>query len=208
VDGHGTVHEYQVPSGGPINSIVLGPGSDVWFTDPANDRIGVLNSATGNVTEWATPTAGGWPLGLTRGPDGLLYFTERSAAKIARWNADGSFTEWDLAPDAFPNRIVVGPDHALWFTELLSGMIGRLDTAGNLTETPIDGGPVGITTGPDGQLYVALFFDGAVARLDGTGAVTERWALPHGALIVGASRDSVWATNGFDDSVARLRTSC
>ena len=211
LNGRGAVHEFQIPDGqnGPAvpQGIVVGPGSFVWFTDQVNDRLGSLDTATGAIEFHSTPTADGSPLGLTRGPDGALWFTERSGDKVGRMAADGSFREWSLAEGSFPNRIVTGPDGAIWFTELLGGKLGRITMTGALTEYPIDGGPVGITVGPDGQLYVGLFFSAQVARVSTAGAETATWQVP-GALQVTASRDSVWASDPFSDTVSRVRTHC
>ena len=91
---------------------------------------------------------------------------------------DGQFTEYPLAPGAFPNRIVAGPDGALWSTELLANKVGRITTDGQLTEYPVPGGPVGITVGRDRQRYVVLSPARAVARLDLAGQVTGEWTLP------------------------------
>jgi streptogramin lyase len=211
VDGRGRITEYQVPDGVNGTSVphgfVLGPGQYVWFTDFGNGRIGRLNLATAKFTFYDTPTADSGTLGLVRGTDGALYFTERNVDQVGSLAPDGTFREWSLDPGSFPNRIVVGPDGNIWFTELFGGKLGRIDSSGTLTEYPIDGGPVGITTGPDGQLYVALWTAAEVARVDTSGTVTATWSVP-GALQVGSSRNAVWATDPFADSVAQVRVLC
>jgi virginiamycin B lyase len=212
IDDAGSVQEFKIEDGpngtdGPAG-IVVGPGTEVWFTEPMNSRIGVLDTATQAVTMSPTPTADGGPIGLIRGTDGNLWFTEREVDKVARMNGDGSFKEWALKPGAEPNRIITGPDGAVWFTELNTNQLGRIDSAGHLTEMPLAGGPVGLAVGPDGHMYVALYTANQVARLLDDGSIDKTWDLPHGALLVAAGPDSMWATNGFDDSVARVRLSC
>jgi virginiamycin B lyase len=206
VDTHGHVVEYQVPGSGasPNGQVVV--NGIVWFTDPPTNRIGRLDPATGQFTMFPVPTPDSWPLGITAGPDGAIWFTERLADKVARMSTDGTFTEWDLTPGAFPNRIIVGPDDAIWFTELRAGQIGRITTAGTLTQTPIDGGPVGITLGPDGNLYVALWTNQQLGRLDPSGHLTQTWNVP--ALNVASSRGDLWAIDGFHNSVASIHATC
>ena len=152
IDRSGHIRTYDIPHpDGAIavpQGIVIGPGHYVWFTDQTGGTIDRLNIRTGAIDVHPVPTPASGPLGLVRGPDGALWFTERTAAKVGRMAPDGTFTEWALAPGAFPNRITVGPDRAIWFTELNAGKLGRIDRAGQLTEYPISGGPVGITTGP------------------------------------------------------------
>ena len=211
VDGQGRVTEYQVPDGVNGTSVphgfVLGPGPYVWFSDFDNGRIGRLDLTTSNFAFYDTPTPDSGALGLVRGPDGALYFTERNVDKVGRLAPNGMFHEWSLDEGSFPNRIAVGPDGNVWFTELFGNKLGRIDSSGTLTEFPIDGGPVGITTGPDGQLYVALWLSSQVARVDTSGEVTAIWSVP-GALQVGTSRDSVWATDPYADTVTRVRVLC
>jgi virginiamycin B lyase len=207
VDGSGHVVEYQVPGVGASPNGQVAVDSIVWFTDSPTNRIGRLDPATGQFTMFSVPTAGSWPLGITAGPDGAIWFTERLAAKVARMSTDGTFTEWDLTPGAFPNRIVVGPDGAIWFTELRAGQIARITTAGTLTQIPIDGGPVGITLGPDGNLYVALWTSQQLGRLDPSGHLTNTWNVP-GALTVGSSRGDLWVADPFHDSVASVHVTC
>ncbi len=210
VDPRGRVNEWTLPpspDGGIGPGGIVVTGRWVWFTDPGGTRIGRLDSHTGNFTMYAVPTADSWPLGLTLGPDGALWFTERSADQVGRMTLTGHFTEWALTPGAFPNRIVVGPDHQLWFTELNTSMIGRITVHGTLTETPITGGPVGITVGPDNRLYVALYTSSQLGRLDSRGQLSRTWDVP-GALLVAASRGRLWVTNQFTNSVVAIRTGC
>src|SRR5215469_7060253 len=103
VDGHGHVVEYQVPgTGASPNGQVVVDGI-VWFTDAPTGRVGRLDPATGQFTMFPVPTPHSWPLGITAGPDGAIWFTERLADKVARMSTDGTFTEWDLTRSASPS---------------------------------------------------------------------------------------------------------
>ena len=99
------------------------------------------------------------PLGITRGPDGNLWFTEIEGNRIGRVTPLGVVTEFSagMSPGAFPLGITAGPDGNLWFTEL-AGRIGRITPLGVVTEfsagiSPGDPEPEGITVGPDGNLW-------------------------------------------------------
>jgi virginiamycin B lyase len=136
VDGQLT--EFALPHRGSFpNAITTGPDGNLWFTETDGNRIGRITPG-GQITEYTAPSpilrreygaACGQegPFGITAGPDGALWFTERSNNKLGRITVAGEFTEFAL-PTAHsdPNAITIGPDGALWFTEVSAGKIGRL----------------------------------------------------------------------------------
>src|SRR5690348_10190780 len=111
-----------------------------------------------SVTELPIPsTTTPRPEGITRGPDGNLWFTETLADRIGRITPAGVVTQFSLPFLSAPAEITAGPDGNLWFTESGSSRIGRITTAGVITEfsaglTP-NSRPVGITRVPDGNLW-------------------------------------------------------
>ena len=211
VDRHGRITTYDVrpapDAAAAPQGIVIGPRSELWFTDQLGNTVNRFDQRTGNVTRYPVPTPNSQPLGLVRGRDGALWFTERAAAKVGRLAPDGTFREWPLAAGAFPNRITVGPDGAIWFTELNAGRLGRIDESGTLTEFAIAGGPVGIASGPGRALYVSLFNDGAVARVGTDGQVTALWHLPGDAKPVQLAviDGDIWTADPTNDLVYRVR---
>src|SRR5262245_24724154 len=71
-----------------------------------------MPAALTGITEYAVPTLGSNPSGITSGPDGLLWFTESSASKIAKVTTGGTFTEYATpTANASPADIVTGPDN-------------------------------------------------------------------------------------------------
>ncbi len=156
----------------------------LWFTESGAGRIGLINPTTRAVADLpaspASPGSGSGsgsdPEGITAGPDGAVWFTERAGNRIGRMTVTGAVTEFDAGPGPF--GITVGQEGALWFTQTgmalpgepsAPGGIGRLTTSGVLDlfplrpqtgETPDD-----ITTGPDGAIWIA---DGpTIARVGG-----------------------------------------
>jgi streptogramin lyase len=135
-----------------------------------------------SVTELPIPiidTLSSRPEGITRGPDGNLWFTENSAGRIGRITPAGVVTQFSagLTPGSQPAEITAGPDGNLWFTETGSSRIGRITTAGVITEfsagiTP-NSGPTGITRGPDGNLWFTEHLAGRIGRITPAGVVTE-----------------------------------
>src|SRR5262245_18799499 len=81
-----------------------------------------------SVTEFPIPiidVLSSRPEGITRGPDGNLWFTEADANRIGRITPAGVVTEFSagITPNSQPSGITAGPDGNLWFTE--AGKIGR-----------------------------------------------------------------------------------
>jgi virginiamycin B lyase len=69
-------------------------------------------------------SAGGEPLGITRGPDGNIWFTQSAdPGRVGRVDCDGSVTEFtggvtpSFNANAKPRGITAGPDGNVWFTQ-------------------------------------------------------------------------------------------
>jgi streptogramin lyase len=121
------------------------------------------SAAAGTVNEFTVPTLDSFPLGITRGPDGNLWFTEQNKAKIGQITTAGAVTgEFTITtPGAVPTSIAPGADGKLWFTEDSSNKIGRVTTAGAIEDFAIttpSSAPQFIAPGGDGNLW---FTEGA-----------------------------------------------
>src|SRR5215469_4527719 len=78
-----TITEFPVPA---AYWITAGPDGNLWFTDPSNNQIGIINPATHAIAEFPVPTARAGPHEITAGPDGNVWFTESHASKIGEIN--------------------------------------------------------------------------------------------------------------------------
>src|SRR5947209_7554366 len=138
-----------------------------------------------SVTEFSLPAPNHGPAGITRGPDGNMWFTEVDAVngnRIGRITPSGQITEFSagITPGSQPFDIAVGPDGNLWFTET-ADRIGRITPTGKITEfsAGITAGsqPSGIVAGPDGNMWFTEPLGpsgfGAIARITPAGVVTE-----------------------------------
>ena len=121
--------------------------------DLIRDSPTAIDSVVHTVKEFGVLTTTGQPWGIAAGPDGNLWFTERSSNKIGRMTPTGTVTEYSLpVAGGYPAGIVAGPDGNLWFTENSGNKIGRDTTSGTIAEYTIPSsgaGPTGITAGPD-----------------------------------------------------------
>jgi streptogramin lyase len=91
---------------------------NVWFTEVAGNKIGRLNPATNEITEWTIPTPISAPLGLDAS-GGFIYFVEYNAGKIGRLNpSTNEITQWlILAHVGYPYPgLCVDSSANIWFT--------------------------------------------------------------------------------------------
>jgi virginiamycin B lyase len=78
---------------------------------------------------YPVPTASAWPYGIVAGPDGELWFTEKSANKIGMINPTTHAISEFALPSGFaaPAGITEGPDGNLWCTNSASSAIGQIN---------------------------------------------------------------------------------
>src|SRR5947209_6481643 len=109
----------------------------------------------------SSPQHRSFPIGITAGPDGNIWFTELIANKIWRLELPSrNLTSFPIPTEnSSPNDIIVGADGNLWFTEGGGGKIGRITTSGVITE--FGSGltlPFSIANGPDGNIWFTQRF--------------------------------------------------
>ena len=72
-----TITEYPIPTAtGMPYLITAGPDGNLWFTEHAGNKIGMINPTTHAITEFPVPTANANLAGISAGPDGNLWFTD------------------------------------------------------------------------------------------------------------------------------------
>src|SRR5262245_35862073 len=111
-------------------------------------------------------SAGSKTEGITRGPDGALWFANFGAHTIGRVTSGlaGTFSLPNYGPNppgvlidmSGPFDITQGPDNNLWFTAF-NGTVGRLGVGGGITPVQAVPSPTanlkGIAAGANGQLW-------------------------------------------------------
>jgi streptogramin lyase len=182
-----------------------------------------VKSTSGTIVEYSLSKTGVYPLGITAGPDGNLWFTEfvSSGNKIGKITLSGNITEYPvLTNPAALWGIVTGADGNLWFTEgdapfpSVNHHIGRIipsgSSAGMVTEFPIPSGmvvPRGIAPGPDGNLWFAEFDGNSIAAITTAGTITE-YATPtaasHPEGIVAGPDGNLWFTENAGNKIGKV----
>lgn len=141
-----------------VRQLIAGSGGTIWFTSDLG--LGEV-SPSGAFTRFALPHKL-TPLGITRAPDGDMWFTSTVASEavfvhdyIGRITPGGDMKLFRIPTlGSEPKSITVGRDGNLWFAE--RGAIERLTPRGRFTRFPIgipDAQPQGIAAGRHGLWF-------------------------------------------------------
>jgi virginiamycin B lyase len=169
------------------------------------------------VVEFTTPTLNAGPQCITPGPDGNMWFAERSPNKIGRINPSGTITEFSVNAPYRVQCITAGQDGNLWFTvsEVANGQIGKITPDGVVTLLPtvLPLTLYSITSGPDG----ALWFTGAASNVSKIGRITTDGVIteftvpsPNGSFSITSSiasgHEDLWFTESDGSKIGRITT--
>jgi streptogramin lyase len=170
------------------------------------------------IHEFLLPTSGTDVTGISKGPDGNVWFTEPQTNIVGHLTTNGSSPVEIVVPtaNATPLEITSGPDGALWFTEQTGLAIGRVATNGVITtfdlpviQNVVTGQPTGIALGPDGNLWFTEVNTSRIGRITPAGVITEfslptTGASPFG--ITAGSDGNLWFTEKTANQVGRIST--
>jgi len=157
-------------SGASPHDAAVGRDGQVYFTEPAANRIGVLNPVSGQVKEFTVPTRDAFPGAITLGPGPWLSFTERRAGKIGQFlPATHVFREFPLPQRIDPDMpLAIG--QTVYFTARDADAIGALDPGSGMTTMfavpTAAAAPTGIVAGSDRALYFCETDAGSLGRFD------------------------------------------
>jgi len=204
--------EWDLPRGHRPHGVLVDKHGIVWTTGNGNGTIGRLDPATGNITEFKTPSGGGGPHTLVITDDGsTIWFTMQSGNKVASLDTkSGAIREYPTSGG--PYGLALDKAGNVWFCRMGDHKIGRLDPrTGQLTELDMGRGsaPRRMATAPDGTLWVTLYGNGKLAQVDPAAMkVVKEYPLPAGnagpyAVTVDGT-GLVWVNEINTDTVVRL----
>jgi streptogramin lyase len=190
----------------------------------------------GEVSEFSTGiTPESQPSKITEGPEGDLWFTERSnlsGNRVARITPTGEVEQFSVLPDSSPQGIALGPDGNLWFTEVNNpecgnegcrSKVGRMKPNGSFVEftagiTP-ESEPWEITAGPNESLWFTEFSQvgdrtNRIGEINSMNQHVEEFELPspdsgqQGPFGITAGPDgNVWFTELVGNRIGRVTPS-
>ena len=185
----------QLREGTEAEALAVGPEGNLWYAGrnlagEPRAVVGKIESG-GEVTELVIPGSAAAPeiAGLTRGPEGLMWFTRPGAERIERVTATSGFEGFDVpTAGSRPTGIVAAPGGFLFVTMEGTGRIAQVDPAGLVRETSFVAGarPTRIALGADTALW-AIEAESSRLLRSSLGGQTSSFPLPtDGAVFQGA----------------------
>jgi hypothetical protein len=188
------------------------PQTYIWFTMSGSDKIGRLNSETGEIVEYSTR---GTPWGITVTPQSFVWFTQKLGDRIAKLHPwSGLITEISLpvhSPGNEPLYIANDTDNNLWFTESANNIIGKYIPGANVFQefvVPTSASkPHGIALTP--RLWGALTLQTTPINHYGTFSVffTEEVGNRIGKIIIPSGPFTTTTTVGYISSASTTTSS-
>ncbi len=207
-----TFREWDMPYGHRPHGLLVDAQGTVWTTGNGNGTIGRLDTGSGRVTEYQTPSRGGGPHTLVITGDGVIWFTLQSGNKIGRLDTRGSGQITEYGTSGGPYGLALDKAGNVWFCRMGDDKLGRLDPkTGQMSELETGRGsqPRRIATAPDGTLWVTLYGNGKLAKVDPVAMkVVREYPLPAGnagpysVTVDGAGM--VWVNEINSDTVVQL----
>ncbi|MCC3767668.1 hypothetical protein [Streptomyces sp. UNOC14_S4] len=207
----GTYTNHILYDRGQPESMVVARNGRLYFTEPVNRWIGMINPADPTeIGEWRVPE-NGQPWGITEAPDGLLWFTDRQNGTIRSFDPEkGMFVNSVRFPvGGTLSYCTAAADGRVWAADNTAFV--RYVNTGNLStgSVPLQAGTRAqdVAVGPDNNVWVTV--TGAVnqiACVNVRSLQAETYPVSWGAPyhITKGPGNAVWFTTPATDSVARL----
>jgi virginiamycin B lyase len=214
--------EFSIPTANsrPMG-LTLNPntGSEIWFTENAASKIGVLTSAgVVGTPEPLTPSKNAGPNGMATGPNNLVWFAETNVGKIGQVTISTPpiVTEFLLTPGARPTSITLGSDGNMWVVDPATSAVWKVSQKGVVGAPcllPSGADPTSIVTGSDGALWFTEAGIDKIGRLPVTNTAAcgtvSQFKVPttHNAglaTIVSAADGALWFTERNAKKLGRM----
>lgn len=122
-----SLQHFVVSTPGELTDIAEGPDAGIWFTDPAQNRLGRLAASGGAPLMYPLSTPGSEPHSISAAPDGNLWVTLKAANKLVKVTPTGDMTEICIpTSNSQPTQLAVASDGNVWFVESASGKLARV----------------------------------------------------------------------------------
>ncbi|HKE36395.1 MAG TPA: hypothetical protein VKB39_03135 [Candidatus Baltobacteraceae bacterium] len=199
-------------------TIAVSDGTSFLDLSVSNTYSGSLGSPVIATTPY--PSSGVWPVEVTVGPDGGLWFAECGGAALGRvgaapLSASNAIHEFALpvaSPTAGPAGAYAGPDGNVWFTDEGTGNVGKMTTAGVLVhQYPVASAtdePAAVTVGSDGSLWFTNWTANYIGTLPASGSPMTQYSTnltsSYAPNIALGPDGNLWFTENDVDKIGKI----
>jgi len=211
----GAINEWSTPTSNAQPAMIAADTSgNVWFTEPAVNKVAKMDGNGNVLQEFTVATANSQPWGVFVQPNGRLWFTETYGNKIGNLPSGGSLGE-DSIPtiDSQPRGIVVDSSTNVWFTEANGNKIGKMTEHGVFGEFSIPTGnsqPWGIAMDSNSNVWFTERAGNKIGRLTPAGVLTEFQIPTSGSTPTGIAVDpsgNIWFTEYDGNKIGMMTPS-
>jgi virginiamycin B lyase len=205
----GSLADFSVPHAGApgIRSLLPAPDGSIWFAEQATNRLGRLDSDSGEITEFSGSE--GESMRTVRiDSNGIIWAGGRP---LTRFDPKaGRFTSFDNVPAAFD--VELDEHGSAWFTDPATNRLGKIDGQTlNVSqwELPIARSePRNLVVAPDGMIWIAEFRSARLARFDPKTETFSEYALsgsdPTPAALEFDTDGYLWYSSFNTDTIVRF----
>ena len=221
---NGEIVEWQTPdtnskpTGIAIHRYGSAFNNTLFFTECDGNKIGSLRydsvSAKWILKEFAIPTENAKPVDIAVDGQGLIWFSETEANKIARFNAtSGEFSEYPVEPRNGPLGVAVDRYNFVWFTIPDANKIIRLDPRSALCDTynaPTDRcKPTYVEADAQGNIWFTELESSRIGKLLLNSTQFFEYNLPDNNagpyhISIAKSTGDVWVTETRKNGIVRI----
>jgi virginiamycin B lyase len=190
------------------------PDGALWYTGMFANKLGRVDTKTGQIKEFPLPTAGSGPHGLVADKGGNVWFTANYKGYIGKLDPNtGNVTEYKLPEGTRdPHTPIFDQKGILWFTAQGANRIGRLDPKTGdvkvVTSPTERSNPYGMVVNSKGVPFLDLFGTNKIASIDPNTMEIKEYPLPNEATrprrIGITSDDIIWYTDYSRGYLGRL----
>jgi virginiamycin B lyase len=181
---------WAVPTPGsrPHDPLSSAKDGSIWYTGQLSNKLGRLNPANAQFTEFDLKRPRTGPHGLAEDKDGNIWFTGNSTGLIGKLDPrTGNVTEYNM-PDPEvkdPHTLNFDQSGILWFTAQNANVMGRLDPKTGeikiIKSLTANSRPYGLQINSKGVPVIVLFGTNKVATIDPKTLAVKEYPLPNAA---------------------------
>jgi virginiamycin B lyase len=178
--------EWSLPTKGsrPHDPLAT-PDGALWYTGQFSNKLGRVDTRTGQIKEYTLPIEGSGPHGLVADKSGNIWFTANSKGYIGKLDPQtAAVTKYTLPAGARdPHTPIFDQAGTLWFTVQGANMVGRLDPKTGevkvVTSPTPRSNPYGMVVTTKGVPFFVEFGSNKVASIDPKTMAIHEYLLPN-----------------------------